>query len=249
MFAMLRKPLRRALKARGYHLKDVDAPLRRPLAFFAATRRRGLEVGTVIDVGVGNGTDWLMRAFPATYTVLVEPNEDFRPAIDDILAQRPGEAHFFASGAAPGEARFHLNAKTPTSSSLLAASDEQRAEKDRRGWAADTREMVVPVRRLDSLERSAWPKPYLLKLDVEGFELEVLKGAGALLADTALIVAEIGVAQRHAAEPSFAEVIAAMDGHGFALFDIVGLTQFGRDGRLAFIDGVFVPKDSPLARA
>lgn len=111
----------------------------------------------------------------------------------------------------------------------------------------EVRAVEVPVRPLDSLDRSAWPGPYLLKLDCEGFEMEVLKGARATLAGCDMVVSEISVARRHVGGYSFADFIAMMDGLGFELFDIVDLQQYGPDGRLSFMDGVFVPKGSPFA--
>jgi FkbM family methyltransferase len=244
-----RRHLRRWLAGRGYELKDAMTPLRRAPAFFAAMRPRGLAPATLIDVGVGHGTPWLMAGFPDAYTVLVEPNDGFRPDTERLMAGRQGEVHFMAAGAEAGEATLTLNVRRPTSSTMSAASDAQRAEYARRGWVRETRTVTVPVRRLDSLGWRDWPKPFLLKIDAEGFEFEVLKGATALLPDVACMIAEVSVAERYAGGYSFAAFVAALDGYGFRLFDITDMLQFGRDGRLSTIDAVLVPKASPLLTA
>ena len=245
----LRALAERVAASRGYTLKIEAEPLRRAPAFFDAARGWGLEVGTVIDVGVGNGTPWLMDSFPDAYTVLVEPNPGFRPVLDRILtAPRRGEGHIMAAGAAAGEMTMHVNIATPTSSSLMAPTQGQVDEFAKRGWTRESREEVVPVARLDSLDRSKWPGPYLLKMDCEGFELEVMRGATGLLGEVALIVSEVGVAHRHEGSYTFAEFIAAMDAHGFELIDVTDLLQFGKGGHLATMDAAFAPKGGPLVR-
>ena len=248
MFGFVRGPLTAALGARGYEVKAASSPLRRAPAFLADVKARGLRVGTVIDVGVGFGTPWLMDAFPDAYTVLIEPNRGFRPAIDALMATRRGEVHYVAGGPVAGEARLTLNVAAPTSSSMYAYSEATRGEYVKRGWPLEMREVTVPVEPLDSLDQSRWPKPYLLKLDSEGYELEVLKGCVATLRDTAMLISEISVMKRYEASYSFAEFIATIDGHGFELFDIVDMLQFGSVGRLSAIDGVFVPKGAVLTR-
>jgi FkbM family methyltransferase len=249
MKRFFRRSIRRWLERRGYHLKYAHVPLRKAPAFFTAMRPKGLAPATVIDVGVGYGTPWLMRGFPDAYTVLVEPNDGFRPAIDRLMANRRGEVHFMAAGPEAGEAVLHLNVVTPTSSTMSEVSAAQRAEQERHGWRRETREVTVPVGRLDSLPHGEWPKPFLMKIDAEGFELEVLKGATGLLPDVECLIAEVSVAERYAGGYSFAEFIAALDGYGFQLLDITDMLQFGPDGRLSTIDAVFVPKGSPLLTA
>src|SRR3546814_3291741 len=96
--AMLKHLLQEALRRRNYDLKDVQHPLRKAPAFFEAMTPKGLSPATVIDVGVGYGTPWLMEGFPDAYTVLVEPNEGFREPIERLMANRRGEVHFIGAG-------------------------------------------------------------------------------------------------------------------------------------------------------
>lgn len=68
--------------------------------------------------------------------------------------------------------------------------------------------LAVPVRTLD--EVMAGRIPYMLKIDVEGHELEVLRGAAASLAHTQVALIETRQNER--------EIGAVMSGHGFRPF-------------------------------
>lgn len=87
----------------------------------------------------------------------------------------------------------------------------------------------VPVKRLDDvvlggegiggLDEIA--SISLIKIDVQGAELEVLKGGLKCLARTDFVLLEVSVMRYNEGAPLFAEVVRFMDEHGFAMFDIV----------------------------
>lgn len=88
----------------------------------------------------------------------------------------------------------------------------------------------------------------LLKLDVQGYELEVLRGAEGALQGVDAVLAEVNLLDIHADVPLFADVTAWLRDRGFVAFDICGLTRRPLDRALWQADVVFVPLDSPLRR-
>jgi FkbM family methyltransferase len=82
-----------------------------------------------------------------------------------------------AIGAEDGTATLRISTSTPTLSSTSAGwVDRMRAEPVFRGVAWD-KEVVVPMRTLASLI-AEFGEPAFCKIDVEGSELDVLRGAG-----------------------------------------------------------------------
>ena len=97
---------------------------------------------------------------------------------------------------------------------------------------------------LDSLlERHRWQPPFLLKIDTEGHEREVIKGATRMLEQTDVVIAEVSVSPRFEGSYTFAEFIALMDSRGFRLDDILDGQKTIR-GPTRYIDGMFVRNDS-----
>jgi FkbM family methyltransferase len=90
--------------------------------------------------------------------------------------------------------------------------------------------------------------PDLLKLDVQGFELEVLKGAEASLPAIQVILAETNLLDLHHGVPLLAELVAWLHGHSFMAYDICGLTRRPLDDALWQADLMFVQADSRFRR-
>jgi hypothetical protein len=82
--------------------------------------------------------------------------------------------------------------------------------------------------------------PFLLKLDVQGAELDVLRGAEALLQQADYALLEVSFFEFFAGGPQFADVIAFMQARGFAAYDISGLQYRPLDGALSQADISFV---------
>jgi hypothetical protein len=81
----------------------------------------------------------------------------------------------------------------------------------------------VPATTIDRiLADHPFPPPFGLKIDTEGAELEVIRGAAAALERTVFVIAEVGVLHnRFQGSYSFAEFIAAMDQAGFEVCDLL----------------------------
>jgi FkbM family methyltransferase len=230
------------LARRGYQLKDVNAPPRGHQRFLEVYGRLAPKPATVIDVGVGRGTPWLYEAFPEAKLLLIEALEDFKPNIDEILRRRNAECVFAALGETEGEADFYVPHPVLTGASLFqrVLHRQERLNREGRG---EVRKRTVRIRQLDSITSSC-AGPHVLKIDVEGAELALLRGATATLQSTDLLLIESSVMQRWKGASDFVDVAAYLKTKGFALLEITEMATQGMERVLCYLDAAFVRADS-----
>ena len=105
-----------------------------------------------------------------------------------------------------------------------------------------------PMHTVDQIVQDSFGgrSPELLKLDVQGYELEVLKGAEQSLSNIQVILAEVNLLDIHKGVPLLADVIAWLDERDWVTYDICGLTRRPLDGALWQADFIFVPRNNAL---
>jgi FkbM family methyltransferase len=98
------------------------------------------------------------------------------------------------------------------------------------------------------IEDRALHPPHMLKLDVQGFELEVLRGATRTLkaADLEVVVMEVSLIDINVEAPLIYEVLGFMTRHHFSMYDICSFMRRPLDRALWQIDSVFVRDTSRL---
>jgi FkbM family methyltransferase len=239
--AELRTAVQQLARRAGYHVGRL--PANRFDAMddaLAGLARRGFRPRVIIDAGahVGNWTRLARATFPDAEYHLIEP----QPACQAALA---------ALAAAGGRIQIHPVALTrPGVSDVPLISDGETGAWVPLGDPPSGEAAVrVPASTLDRLvgdrvTRDARP---LLKMDVEGHELELLTGAAAILRDIEVMIAEVAFFDvEGAGHPVVADVLAFVRDRGFELLDIVALGSRRRDGRLRSGDVMFARRDSDL---
>ena len=176
------------------------------------------------------------QIFPDVRVLMVEPQEEKRDLLDEICARYTGRVLCETAllGSTDGEEVEFVQMETGSSVFEEASSFERIRIKK-------------VLRTLDALvkDRSEFQRPDFIKLDVQGYELEVLKGATETLKHTGLVLLEVSLIPINRGAPDFLEVVQFMDGHNFTLLDFC--SQIRRnDGALWQSDLLFVNKSSPL---
>ena len=172
---------------------------------------------TVIDVGANRGqfSLYARERFPEAKIFSIEPLCGPRSRIEKLFGQ-DGQVEIlgFAAGAAGGAASLNVT-QHDDSSSLLAPTTLQTTRF--RGTDVTASERVA-VRALDeALGGRPLARPALLKIDVQGFELEVLKGAGVLLREIDAVLIECSFVEFYSGQAIFDDVYRMMGAHGFQL--------------------------------
>jgi FkbM family methyltransferase len=105
----------------------------------------------------------------------------------------------------------------------------------------------LPMDTLDHLlEKHSWSPPLLLKLDVQGFELEILKGGSRALAAAEVVILETSLLEYNRGAPLLDDVICFMKRAGFLAYDICGQLRRESDAVLFQVDFVFCKERSQL---
>lgn len=176
----------------------------------------GLRVDGVIDVGANRGQFALecRLLLPAIPVVSFEPI----PAAAAIFRKVHGDARTVelietALGETDGTAILHLS-KSADSSSLLPIGERQSS------LFRNTEEvgtLSVPLNRLDHfIDRWTGRNRQLLKLDVQGFELNVLRGSIETLKSCQFVYAECSEIELYEGQSLRSEVVAFLNQQGFS---------------------------------
>lgn len=164
-------------------------------------------VATVVDIGANRGQFALAarHCFPTARIVSFEPLAKPAALWQAVFA---GDEHAelinAAVGPEPGEATIYLSARDD-SSSLLPITARQNTLFP---GTAEAGTAAIRVLRLADALPPAFDTPALLKLDVQGFELQALAGCEDLLTHFAWVYVECSFVELYAGQSFADEVIA-----------------------------------------
>lgn len=213
-----------------------------PRASMAGTlihaKQLGLNPATVIDVGAADGTEELYSIFPEAHHLLIEPLAENVPYLDLIVNSLIHAEYVIAAvGKAAGEITLNVFPDLIGTSAYVEYSDSDQKSQPR----------TVPVMTLDTLcQERELSGSYLLKLDVQGAELDVLAGATQILRQTEYVIVETSLIPFSPHMPLIADVILFMKERGFVPYDIFNLGYRPLDVAMFQVDMVFVPESSGL---
>lgn len=209
-----------------------------------ATVRSVLErqrVNHVIDVGANTGQfGRLVRSIYSGRMSSFEPVSSTFDRLRRATSDDPRwEAYQVALGAQPGVANLHV-AERSNFSSFLKANDYCVTRFGEQTVSA--REESVRVRRLDDVLEEISPgaagERVYLKMDTQGFDMEVFKGLGDKLRRVVALQSEVSLISIYEHMPHWTDCIAAYERAGFA---IAGMFPVNRDhGRVIEYDCVLM---------
>lgn len=182
---------------------------------------------TVIDVGASRGQFALFAtvSFPQARILSFEPLDEPLADLRRVTGVRVISCQT-AIGAETGTVAINVSRQDDSSSVLGIGEQQQRIFPGTE--AVERRE--IPITTLDEAVDLPLARPALLKIDVQGLELEVLKGASATLAEIDEALIECSFTELYEGQAMADEVIAHALGAGLRLVGIHGLHSTSSGG-------------------
>ena len=206
-------------------------------ACLAAMKQRGFHPQATIDVGAyaGEWTLALRQRFPQTRVLMIEPQAARRKRLQAFTETHDG-VEFAPALLGPAAAQSVTFYQAETGSSVL---------RDPGNGSAQPAAMEMTT--LDALVRATpFEHADFLKLDVQGYELEVLKGADHVLTSVEAVMMEVNLIAVYEGAPLADEAVSFMAARGFRVYDVCTFFRRPYDYALWQIDMVFVRATSPL---
>lgn len=199
-----------------------------------AAKSRGLDAEIIVDVGAfeGNWSRMVNEIWPQSEITMIEANNEKAPILEPVARQLGARLEFALLGATSNQqVDFYV---MESGSSVF----EERSNFERRKIAKN-------MKTLDEVLKGTRPVD-LLKLDTQGFELEILKGATNTLATTHAVLMEVSLIEINKGAPLLHDVVPFMKERGFVSYDIPEIHRRQLDGAMNQVDILFVREGSPL---
>ena len=223
---------------------SIDYPFRNPAKLFAA-KATELGVRTVLDVGANSG-QFALELREQAYDGMIVSFEPLLRVHARLARSAARDKHWvvmppMALGDVPGKMRINISDNLASSSLLPVErrSVEAAAESEIVGFDE------VEVRRLDDVVDSSWQSWFALKLDTQGFELHVLRGAPETLKRTVLVAVELSLTPLYAGGATFAEVHAFLEKNGFRCIGFLEVFADRKRNEVLQVDGIYVRSVPP----
>jgi FkbM family methyltransferase len=204
---------------------------------------QSLDCSTLIDIGANRGQFSLVArySFPNAKIFSFEPLP--KPAkVFQELFLKDNNVKFYGSaiGPEPGRSEMHVSCRDD-SSSLLPISDLQNEVFPGTGEAEVIDVLVSPLSAF--IDENDIASPAVLKLDVQGFELDALRGCESLLSKFEFIYCECSFMELYSGQKMATDVIAWLYDRNFTLQGIYN-TSYDKVGISVQSDFMFIQADS-----
>ena len=215
----------------------------RTLAVLARLRDRGFAPVGILDAGAyrGDFARTARQVFSAAHIVMVDALAEQEPTLLAAAGEIGNASAIIALlGERDGEAAPFFVVDTAARPDLVKTGSSRYRE----NTPFQIKKRSVPTRRLDGILAGFACTFAMIKLDLQGAELDALRGLGHRLADVEVIVIELSLTAYNAGAPLLHEVVAELAAMGFVLVEVLDEHRHG-DGGLLQLDGLFLRPDTP----
>lgn len=200
-------------------------------------------IDLVLDVGANCGqyANFLRESGYLGRIVSFEPLSDAHSRLL-ILSQKDPRweiAPRVALGDREGEITLNISSNSQSSSVLPMLDAHRKASPESVYLGSE----IVPLRRLDTLAQNyikSDDKAIFLKIDVQGFEKQVLEGADRVLPLVTAIQLELSLVCLYKDQILFEEMLEILHQMDYNLYTVIPVFTDPETGRLLQMDGIFL---------
>jgi FkbM family methyltransferase len=197
----------------------------------------GFKPQFILDVGAneGNWNVMIKGVYPQANVFSVEANDENVRHLQD---KRLNYTITMLGKEKKNQVPFYMSKKKGGTGNSMFIENSDTFDKD--GYK------LLNLNTLDNvLEEQGLPCPDYLKLDVQGAEIEVLKGYPKHFACTSVVLAEANILKYNQGAPLASQLITFMSQNGFELFDIAEEHRLNTKV-LIQVDFIFINVNSPI---
>lgn len=196
---------------------------------------------TIIDIGANEGqfAGKISFIFPEAHIHCFEPlNQDYNNLANKFKDRANFSIYNFGLGDANEEKKIFRNEYTP-SSSLLEMLDLHKSNFD---YAVKVEPEIIKLRLLDDVFPGDIPKPLLIKIDVQGYEMHVLKGGEKAIRQADVCIIETSFYPLYKGQPLFDDIYEYFSQRGFRYAGNVEQLIAPSDNKVLQADAVFIKR-------
>ena len=247
----MKNAIRKLFNALGYELRKVapfpPAAQQRPVGdmqkLLEDLKSRGLNCKSILDVGANRG-DWSRMAkviYPDAKFCLIEPQQEMEEDLKSFC-NSAANSIYIMSGAGPVREKKYLTIWDDLAGSSFLPKEDETLKNKGKQRAID----MIDIDGIVGPDKFDFPE--LVKIDIQGFEIEALKGAGTLFGKTEAFILEVSLFSFSDVPgmPIFSDIVNFMLERDYVVYDFPGFSRRPLDGALAQCDICFVKRNSFL---
>lgn len=241
--SLIKKTIKLPLNMLGYDTVSLnETRIPKVMDRLKNMKNHGFDPKVILDGGahLGKWSESMSSMYPDAEYLIVEPNPAVSKKIEERINPAGIKYNLIKKALGPEKGETFLNVWEEADTKLVGSSicghfrDEE------------PKKVACEVIDLDSIADEFNVTPDLVKLDLQGYELEALKGATKVLEKAECFLIEFGCLEAYVERATPRDLINFMYENNFTLYDIVDLHYRPYDNALTGGDFFFISNNSKL---